>query len=82
MVMWYKRAAEQPGDEPLGQLFDRSSNPIRRNWPGRLHRVVRRRARCGAISLRQCPSATYQKIKPERGRQRKQKMAEAAQFTG
>src|SRR4030067_57831 len=43
-------AAQRPRDEPPGQLSERITNPIRRSWPGRLHRVVRPlaswRARC------------------------------------
>jgi len=37
---------------------------------------------CGGVSGRQCPSAIYEKMKRERGRQRKEKMAERAQSTG
>ena len=41
--------AQRPRDEPPGQLFDTSMNPIRRNWPGRLQRVVRPLAKAGAV---------------------------------
>ena len=42
---WEMRAsdAERPGDEPPGQLLELILDPIRRSWPGRLHRVVRQR---------------------------------------
>jgi hypothetical protein len=39
--------AKHPVGEPPGQLFDTTSNPIRRSWPGRIHRVVRPHASSG-----------------------------------
>ena len=37
-------AAQRPRDEPPGQRLEPILDPSCRSWPGRLHRVVRRRA--------------------------------------
>ena len=35
-------AAQRPRDEPPGQRLDGTPKALRRSWPARLHRVVRR----------------------------------------
>ena len=45
-------AAQRPRDEPPGQLFDTILDPIRRSWPGRLHRVVGRPRKVDGIAGR------------------------------